>query len=354
MEIIPRHERGNIKIRNNKLNAAINDFRKAEKTKSNSASLYLAQTYSLLNNLDSAIFFLDKYVHYYDKKPMPDIVLDSAFYSINKTNEWKAFWLEDYYTNVEKMMQNVKYNYKHHQVALALIEVNDIIKKYKTYHKAYFLKAKILFDGGNYQKAKKFTSKAIKISPLQSDYFLLRAETYMKLKKYNNAADDFMQSLKINPYQPKVYLLLAESQYKNKKYTDAVISINKYTDAFYKHYDAFFFEALINFDAGNYLTSIKILNILLASDSNNSKYLSLRGKSYLNTHSYKLAYNDFNICLDINPKLTDTYFYRGLAEFEMNMTDAACADWKRAIKYKDYKANDYYYEYCKDFDRNNH
>lgn len=342
-------ERAQIKMILKNYNSAINDLKKAEKIKPNSATYYLAQCYSYLNNVDSAMFFLAKHVNYYDKRTKPDIVLDSAFFNINKTNQWKIFWQKNYYSKVEIMIQNVEFNIKHYQTTLALDEVNQIIKKYKKYHKAYFLKAKLLYDGGNYKLAKKIISKAIKINSLQPEYFNLRGEVYIKLNKNQKATEDFKQSLTLNPYQPDVYYLLARSQHKSKDYNLAVNSIKNYTTYFYKDHRAFFLEAQINYDAGNFLDAIKTLNTLISVYPKNANYYFLRGKSYLNTHSYKLAYNDFNTCLDIKPQLTDTYFYRGQAEFEMNMTDAACADWKRSIKYKDYKANDYFYEYCKDY-----
>ncbi|MBN2663872.1 MAG: tetratricopeptide repeat protein [Bacteroidales bacterium] len=346
-------ERGKINMQCGNYNSAISYFKKAEIIKSNSASYNLAQCYSFKKNVDSALFFLDKYVHFYDKKPMPDIVLDSAFYAINKTSEWNFFWEKDYYSKVEKLMQDVRYNYKYFQTTLALEGVNDIIKKYKTYDEAYYYKAKILFDGKNYKQAQKFCSKAIKYNPLKPEYYYLRAESYFKLKKYSKAIDDLNKYININPYKSEIYLLLSEVCYKNKNYTDAAAAITNYTNYFYKDYDALFLEAQINYAAGEFLYTIKILNNLLKITPNNAEYISLRGKSYLETHSYQLAYNDFNTCLDLKPQLTDIYFYRGVTEYNMNLTDAACADWKRAIKYKDYKANDYYYEHCKNFDRNN-
>lgn len=346
-------ERGKIKMLNKNYDSAINDFKKAERIKSNSTSYNLAQCYSIKNNIDSALFFLNKYIQYYDKKPKPDIILDSAFYSINKTIQWKTFWQKDYYSKVEIMMQNVKFNYKYNKTTLALEELNDIIKKHKTYDQAYFFKAKILFNGKNYKQAQKFSSKAIKYNSLKFEYYNLRAEANIKLKKYTKALEDLSASISINPYQLDIYITIAETYFKNKNYTKAAETIKKYTDSYYKNYNALFFEAQINYYAGDFLYAIKILNNLLKISPNNANYISLRGKAYLETHSYQLAYNDFNTCLDLKPQLTDIYFYRGLTEYNLNFTDAACADWKRAIKYKDYKANDYYYEHCKNFDQNN-
>ncbi len=346
-------QRGKIKMKQNNFTSAIVDFKRAEKIKNYSATYFLAQSYSYLFKPDSALFYLQKYMRYYNKKLKPEIVLDTAFNNISKSAEWKDFWQKKHYSEAEIMLQDVQYDYKQFQVVEALVKVNEIIKTYKKYDEALFFKGVILYDGKNYKQAVRFFSKAIKYNAHKSDYYLYRGRAYARNKKYKKAIEDFSTCLKIDEYQPIVYLELAKVYQKAKKYSEAVEAISNYTKYFYKDYDAKFLEAQINFSAGNYLETIKICNKLVAYNFKEAKYYNLRGQAYLNAHSYQLAFDDFNTCLDINPQLTKSYYYRGLTEMQLKKMDAACADWHRAIKNKDYRANDYYYEYCKNFDRAN-
>jgi hypothetical protein len=132
----------------------------------------------------------------------------------------------------------------------------------------------------------------------------------------------------------------------------AIEYISTYTKYFTYDNKAMFLQAQINFDAGNYLETIKIINKLFEQTKATPEYYHLRAIAYLNANSYQLAYNDFSMCLDLNPTLTDNYYYRGIASLKMQQINNACADWYSAIEHKDYRANDYYYQYCKEFEKN--
>lgn len=340
-------QRGNMYYFQSNYNFAINDYRKAEKIKQYSASLLIAKSYSMQNNVDSAIFFLTKYLKYYNKISKPKIKSDTAFENIKNTEQWIKLWSKNHYSKVDNELSEAQYYFDYDQPFEALEGVNNIIKTHKQYHKAYFLKAKILIAGNNYKEAIKSLNKAINYSPQNTDYYQLRANSYFILKKYNNSIADYQVCLKTNPLSIEIYHKFALAYAQKKMYIKALEIIDYYTQIFYQDYDAIFDKAKINYDAGNFLETIKIMNKLIEIDTHNAEYYSLRGKAFLNSNSFELAYTDLTTALDINPKQTDNYYYMGIANFKLDKTDEACADWKKAIDNKDYKANEYFYEHCK-------
>ncbi len=342
---------GELNMANSRYSSAIAAYRKAEKIKPNSASLQLAQCYSLSQNTDSAIFFLEKYLKFYNKIPQWQIKNNPNFENIKNTEQWTKLWQKNNYSKPDKLLQEAQYEYKYGNLTEALIQTNKIIKKYKKFDKAYFLKAEILSAGKNNKEAVKFYSKAIELNPHKAIYYKKRANSYFLINKHSKAATDIDNYLKLNQLDILSYKFAATIFDKNKQYDKALEYITTYTKYFSDDYDAIFLQAQINFDAGNFLETIRLTNLLFDKTDEKPQYYHLRARAYLNANSYQLAYNDFSMCLDLNPSMTDSYYYRGIANLKMQNIDNACADWYSAIEHKDYRANDYYYEYCKEFEK---
>ncbi len=343
--------RGSVYYSQNDYQKAISDFRKAEKIKPNIALLNLAKLYSLSNNPDSSIYYLKKYLSLPEKITKSEITLDKDFENIKNTEQWSNLWQKDYYNIPEKQYSEAFYLYNFDKELESLELLNQIIDKYKSFHKAYYLKALILKEFGNPKEAAKVLENALEYSKDNFVYLNLKAECYMLEKKWNNAIDDYSSSLKLNPYQLKIYYNLAICYYNKKMYIDALENIEYYTKFYYIDYDAIFENAKINYDAGNFLTTVKIMNKLLVYDPKNPDYYSLRGKALLNSNSFEAAFTDLAMSLDINPSYTGNYYYMGIANLMLDKTEEACADWKNAIDNKDYKANEYYNKHCKEYDK---
>ena len=342
----------NLNMATSRYSSAIPTLLKAKKIKQNPATYMLAQCYAMSNKYDSAFFFLNKYLKSYDKKPQWQIKNDSLLNNLVNTEQWNKIWQKDYYSIPEKLLQEAQYKFKYGNLAEALSETNHIIQKYKKFSRAYNLKAQILAAGNNYKEAVKFISKAIELNPSNSNYYKTRAIYYANLKKYSKASDDFDLYFQKNQLDIETYPIAAKIYGQNKQFDKAIEYISTYTKYFTYDNKAMFLQAQINFDAGNYLETIKIINKLFEQTKATPEYYHLRAIAYLNANSYQLAYNDFSMCLDLNPTLTDNYYYRGIASLKMQQINNACADWYSAIEHKDYRANDYYYQYCKEFEKN--
>ncbi|MEA3450450.1 MAG: tetratricopeptide repeat protein, partial [Bacteroidota bacterium] len=184
---------------------ALVQFYSVEKIKSNYASLELAKVYSILNNIDSSIYFLQKYLGFYKKISKSEIKNDLAFGNIIYTEKWENLWTKNYYSVPQQMLLEAEYSHKYSNKLDALSKTNLIIKKYKNFAPAYTLKAEILVEGKNYDKALKAMNKTVSLNPQKAEYYLQRARIYVHLKKYDKAILDFQKYQMLNPYDIKVY-----------------------------------------------------------------------------------------------------------------------------------------------------
>lgn len=340
---------GEFYYKNLNFNRAKQMFLSAEKLKSNSASLYLAKVYSIEGNIDSSILYLKNYLGYYKKIAKNEIVNDVAFENVKNSDKWTNLWKNNYYSPAFEMFQEAEYLHVYSNSSEALNETNLMIKKYKKFAPAYYLKAQILVEGNNYNEALDNINKAIDFNSSYPEYFLSRARIYSSLLKYSKAIVDYKKYMSMNVYDIELYKEISNVYFLNKQYDQALEVISFYTKFFDKDYDALFFMSKINYEAENYLNTISILNNLFVQQPVNSDYYHLRALAYMNANSYELAFHDFSQVLDLDPTKTDCYYYRGIVNLKMENIQNACVDWKIAIKNKDYRANDYFYKYCKDF-----
>jgi tetratricopeptide (TPR) repeat protein len=81
---------------------------------------------------------------------------------------------------------------------------------------------------------------------------------------------------------------------------------------------------------GNFLDALYYLNKSLEIKPNYTKARFNRGLHYLNLEKFNEAILDFNIVINENFNLKDSYLYRGLAFYSLNKKNEACSDWMKS------------------------
>jgi len=340
-------ERGENYYKLEKYNNAISDFKNAEKLNSKKGVLQLAKCYAITNNIDSSIFYLEKYLSQYDKIPKSEIKLDKAFEKIKNTEKWQNLWKKNWYSEVETKINKAIYLKKQEKYLEALSELNSVLKKNKRNHKAYFIKGEVFYATGNYKDAIKNYSKAIKNQPKNTQYLLARAKSYNDIKKHKKALDDYSSVLIINPENIQIYYKRALIFNELKRYLNAKNDISIYIQYFNRDSEVFYNCGLIYYNSEDYIGSLKYFNTAITKNNTNAKYYYARANAYSKTQTYDYAINDYSTALDINPSLTDIYLQMGIAEQEAGNMENACIYWQKSIKNKDYRANNYILKYCK-------
>ena len=60
----------------------------------------------------------------------------------------------------------------------------------------------------------------------------------------------------------------------------------------------------------------------------------------------ELADNNYEMVLDLNPKIAEAYYKRGNIRFQSGDNSGACSDWNKALNLKYRKADENLRKYC--------
>jgi len=310
--------------------------------------LEISRLYASLNNNDSALFFLKKYMQECKSKlPEYEIIKQPEFLNLKNTKEWVELWQTDWYSEREKTFNEINYLLSNKKFFEALELVNEKLNN-KTLDNDYLLlKAKILINLHNYEDAIKILQKILnieknnkkaintiieaylaikdykkvihytellyKIEPWQINHLEKIIKYFFEINHYKEAIDYGKKYLKLDTLNPMIYYILGESYYRSSNYNEAIINLKK----------------VISYNPG-----LK------------EAYFTL-GKCYLEQKYYEKAYYNFSMAMDLDPFNGEYFFYRAHANLKLNRTSSACSDFKKALQFGVHQAKNYINKYCK-------
>ena len=65
-------------------------------------------------------------------------------------------------------------------------------------------------------------------------------------------------------------------------------------------------------------------------DPNYIDVLFNKGESYRSLNEHKKAIQDFNLAIELNPKSSDAYLYRGMSKIDLGDKEGGCLDYSKA------------------------
>jgi len=71
-----------------------------------------------------------------------------------------------------------------------------------------------------------------------------------------------------------------------------------------------------------------------------------RAKLNMEAGNLEEAMTDYNWSIFLRPKVASTYFKRGICKYQLNLTDRACKDWRRAVDRGHVESRSYLIKYC--------
>ncbi|WIH83374.1 tetratricopeptide repeat protein [Brachyspira pilosicoli] len=225
---------------------------------------------------------------------------------------------------------------------LSLANYNKAIKVDSKNHIAIYGKGLLLSNElNNYNEAIKYINEAINISSNNIEYYLSRAEVYIKRNMYNNAIDDCIKCLEIDSNYYKAYHHIAYSYahisdyYKAIKYFKKTIEINdKYSSAYINLGNVY---SIIK----EYDKALECFNKALYIDESNYKIYNNIGNIYYYKEDYNSAIYNYKKSLDMNNNMANTYCNLGNAYFNIGEINEAIANYKNAIKLNKKYSNAY-------------
>ncbi len=340
-------KRGNCFYALHQYNNAIDDFMKVEKIKPSLSSYNLAKCFAKLNMPDKSTLWLNTNLNSRYKIAKNRIKLDAAFKSFEKNEQWKKIWSKDRYTKTEIQLSYSTYLIKIKEYDKAIENLKSIILSKTRSYIAYSLLGKAYFYNNDYKNSIYYYTKAIKIKTTNYQYYSQRAQAYYKINKYKKSLTDINRAIELNSTELSLYYDKALYEFALKDYEKASNDAQFYLKYFYKDYDALFLCGQICYEQKDYLNALLYFNKTLKLHVD-AKYFVARGNTYLKTKTYKYAEHDYAMALDLNPRMGNVYFNKGIARLKQGNIKGACYDFIKARNYGYMKADDYLRRYCLD------
>ncbi len=318
--------------------SAIHYFLLAENKKKNAASFWLAKSYAMAGENDSALVFLKANLSSDYKIAESTIKLDPDFIKIENSSAWRDLWSKEWFDEYESLLAEINYmtGEKEYIETLDLIDQN--LSKYAQRHQINAARGKIFLDMKNFNSAVTAYTRAIEINGTQPEYYINRSKAYSNLQKYDLAVSDLIKALNLEPDNFPLYVERSRLYDLSSNFDRALDDITFYITFFPDDIQAAFFKGQIYYDQGSYLKALEWYNKCLSADQSKAEFFAARGNAYLKTNTYKFAIQDYGMALDLDPKNPDTYLNRGLARFQYNDKKGACNDWEKAARMGSSKA----------------
>jgi len=167
------------------------------------------------------------------------------------------------------------------------------------YEKQFDL-AKQLHTSGRVKEAQKIYIKLLKIYKKNHLLLYFVGTTFLQLKKYDEAINNFEQSLKYNSFFPETYNNLGVALAEKKKYSLALNNYNKAINLKVDYVDAYLNRGISFIKLLKYDEAISDFNIVISKDPYNSKAYNSLGNAYKGLEKYDQAIASFEKAIKIN------------------------------------------------------
>lgn len=195
-------------------------------------------------------------------------------------------------------LQYAQYLTNNGRQLLAYTTLNNIIKENRGCAEAYYLRSICYRADGNMKSAESDISQALKLSPLNAKYLVETASQMLQQKKKTRALEYLNKAVNTD----SAYVMSTDSRklmaaeiWAESQTIDAIRTIN----------------SVENTSANLY----RVKGMAYTAAGQNSQAIELLGKA-----------------IDVDPKLTDCYIWRGMAHYQNGNSQKAHADWNTAIR----------------------
>jgi len=337
--------RGEVLYSQHQFIQAIEAFKEADRLKKNSASYFLAKSYSAFGDTSNSFKWLRVNLSSEFREKESIIKLDPVFTQFADTKAWNLIWKKEWYSSYEKLLAEIEYqiSLKKWEDALDLLDqkITDNSK-----HQLFALRAQVYKEMGSYNLAIDDYSKAIKKNKRNSEYLFQRSKVYITQNRLSNAKKDIESAINYAGENPLYIKERATIFFLNKMNQNAFDDINKYLSFYPSDISAIKQKIIIAIELNLFVDALFEINKLIKVESDNPEYYYLRGLCYYKTQNYKFAEDDFSISIKNSFKLDECYFYRGLAKFYQSKLADACSDWDSASKNGYFKSQELLYKHC--------
>ena len=318
------------------------------------------------------------------------ILILFSIFSFNRNVVWKN--TKTLFTDVAEKYPNDYFSY----FALGNFEAseNNFDKATTYYEKSIALNSQnatlfnnyalIKYKTNDYNTAILNFNKAILLNINYFDAYINRGNTYLSIKQYNKAIDDFTyvinhqkkgtdkyeayynialayynlsdfktslincdSAITINPANPKFYNNRALTKLKLDDIKGAIDDYTKAITINNNDIQLYFNRAIAYTKQNNLNNALQDYTKCLQLKSDYFEAIYNRGNIYISLSKYNEAISDFTKAIEINPNYFGFYINRANAYFQSGNLSSACSDWYQAKNMGNLQVNDLLSKHCK-------
>jgi len=172
-------------------------------------------------------------------------------------------------------------------------------------------------EKGDYEKAISDFTKAIELSPENSETYNNRGFAYMNKGYYDEALADFNKAIEINPKYSKAYNNRGLSYYNKKLYDEAISDFNKAIELDPKYSKAYNNRGLTYKEKGIYDKALADYNIALKLAPDNPRISWNIAIIYCEYKQWDKAIQYINRVIELNPTYPEARKYLDIAKTQM-------------------------------------
>ena len=183
---------------------------------------------------------------------------------------------------------------------------------------------------GNFTEAIESYSSYLEIDSLNQEMLAERGECYLFIEEYIKGINDFTKAIKLTPNESNYYALRAICKKGINEQNSAMLDFNKAIQLNVKNDQAFLERGRLKFTLGDERGAISDYDkaIVLNATNSISFYFRAISKSRIGDHNGALI--DINKCISLEAKMGDAYYIRGFIKLELNNLNGACTDFSKA------------------------
>ena len=194
---------------------------------------------------------------------------------------------------------------------------NVLLRQYPRYDEGYTARARMELERNDTISALDDIEKALSLSKVQINPYLMKAEIYWKRQDWQNAGSALDAAIRLRPELSDLYVNRAFVRYNSDDFFGAMSDYNYALELEPDNYAAYFNRGLLRYEVKDLEKAEEDMSQVIKLNPNNVHSYFNRGLIRLEEEKYKEALADFKIIESKYPRFYPIYY--AMAEAERNL-----------------------------------
>jgi len=339
-------ERGEAFSSSGEYSQAIIDFNSANKLTPGSGEYGLARIYAQKGDPATSLYHLELTMKSIFRKSSKEVMLDPAFQKIENTPEWRKFWKNEWYTDLEEKISEVEFYASANKVSEAEGLLSELTRNYSGNNEVLYAGALVNFASGKILDALKTFISLSEYDPANQKYLRALAKTQVAASNPSGASVTYSKLISLEIPDADLFLRRAECYRKTGEDAKSRKDIEKYLSYYPENKYALSLAGKVESASGNVLKGLEYFNLNIKLHPSDPECYIDRANAYFITKSFNWAINDFSMALDLDAENSETWLNKGISLVNIGKTEDACHDFRASLKLGNKRAVDYISKYC--------